>query len=253
MIHRLDPRTKLLATALVFALVLVFNDPRYLAGVLAAVIVAALLAGPAAKTLFRIASGLTPVVLATFVLWPLFVHQGTPLLRWHWLEVTDVGLLYAAAMAERIVVPCLAALLLFITTRRRDVVTGLVRLGLPYQVGFGVTIAFGFIPNLVGIGQTIVQAQRARGLSIGKGGPGTRLRKSASLIVPLLITALASVQNLAFSMDSRGYGARAVRTYLHPLHLSGLDRALLVLEAVLLPLGMVWRLLGHGVVLTGGL
>ena len=192
-------------------------------------------------------------LFATLVLWPLFEQSGNTLLQWRFIRITDIGVLYALAMGQRIVIPSLAALLLFITTRRRDVVSGLVRVGLPYQVGFGITIAFGFIPALVGIGQTIVEAQKARGLSIRQGGISARLRKSVSLIIPLMITAMGAVQNLAFSMDSRGYGANRNRTYLHALSLSFLDRALIGIAAFALIASIGLRLAGYGAVLSGRL
>ena len=251
LIHRLDPRTKLVFVVCVFVLVLVFNDPRYLAVITCGVGLVAALSGSALRKLLGFGAVLLPVLLATIVLWPLFVHQGTPLFEWRFLSVTDIGLLYALAMGQRIVVPCIASLLLFITTRRRDVVTGLVQLGLPYQVGFGITIAFGFIPAMIGIAQTIMQAQQARGLNPFSGGIAARLRNSTSLIVPLLITALSSVQNLAFSMDSRGYGASRQRTYLHALRFSWLDRAVIVGEVACIPVCVGLRLLGHGSILTG--
>ncbi len=251
LIHRLDPRTKLVFVVCVFVLVLVFNDPRYLAAITLCVCLVAALSGPAIRKLLGFTAVLLPVMVATVVLWPLFVHQGTPLVEWRFLTITDVGLLYALAMGQRIVVPCIASLLLFVTTRRRDVVTGLVQLGLPYQVGFGITIAFGFIPAMIGIAQTILQAQQARGLNPFSGGIAARLRNSASLIVPLLITALSSVQNLAFSMDSRGYGASRQRTYLHPLQFARLDYAVILGELASIPVCVGLRLLGHGSILAG--
>ena len=250
-IHRLDPRTKLAGLGLSFVIVLLFNDPRYLAAMLAVTLGAGLLSGPAVRRLFGFSSVLLPVLLATIVMWPLFEQSGRPLLTWHFLRITDIGLLFALAMGQRIIIPSIAALILFITTPRRDVVAGMVAIGLPYQVGFGITIAFGFIPLLVGIGQTIVEAQRARALEIARGSIGARMRKSISLIVPLMITAMGSVQNLAFSMDSRGYGANRKRTALHPLHLAQRDRTLLVLGGVMLVTALALRLTGHGAIIPG--
>ena len=168
-IHRLDPRTKLAWAALVFVLALVFNHPGYLGVVFGVVIVAAILAGRPALQLLGFAYALIPIVLLTIALWPLFERSGTPLFQVGGLPITDNGLMFAVAMGERLLVPILAVLLLFITTRRREIVAGLVKIGLPYQVGFGVTIAFGFLPILAGTGQTIIEAQRARALEDQQG------------------------------------------------------------------------------------
>lgn len=252
-IHRLDPRTKLAGVALSFIFVLIFNDPRYLAIVLGVLLVAGFLTGAASRRVFSIATVLIPVLLFTILLWPLFVPVGTPLFHWRFINITDVGLLFALAMGQRIIIPSLAAIILFVSTPRREIVTGLVKIGLPYQIAFGITIAFGFIPQLIGIGQTIVEAQRARGLEISRGSIGERLNKSISLIVPLMITAMGSIQGLAFSMELRAYGASRQRTYLHPLSFGRQDRVLLCLGGVLLIAALILRLSGHGAILHGRL
>ena len=247
--HALDPRAKMAGVALVFTLVLVFNDPRYLALVLALTLLAALLSGAAARVLLQFLAVLGPVTLLTVGSWPFFVHSGRVVARLGGIAVTDQGLLFALAMGERVLTPVLAALLLFVTSRRRDIVAVLVRIGLPYHAGFGITIAFGFVPILIGTGHTIREAQQARGLQIRRGSILHRLRISASLIVPLVIRAVSSVRDLAFSMEARAYGARPRRTELHTLRLSAADRVILIVAPVVLAVAIALRVTGHGAIL----
>ncbi len=122
-----------------------------------------------------------------------------------------------------------------------------------YQAGFGITIAFGLVPMLVGTAHTIVEAQRARALEINKGSVFARLHKSSSLIVPLMIAAIGSIQNLAFSMDSRAYGASGARTYLHAPQLTTLDRILLISGGLILAAAIALRATGHGAIFPGRL
>jgi energy-coupling factor transport system permease protein len=136
------------------------------------------------------------------------------------------------------------------TTRRRDIIAGLVKIGLPYPAGFGITIAFGLVPMLVGSGQTIVEAQRARALEINKGNILARLRKSASLIVPLMIGAIGSMQNLALSMEARGYGASRARTFLREPKFSTADRVTLAVLCIVLLAVVILRFLGYGALFT---
>jgi energy-coupling factor transport system permease protein len=253
LIYRLDPRTKLAGVALVFLLILTFNDPLYLLTVLICSLVAVASAGRSAFSLVGYAYALIPVLGATVLLWPFFEKSGETVLQFWWIRITDNGLLFAAAMGLRIVVPIVATLGLFLTTRRRDIITGLVRVGLPYQAGFGITIAFGLVPMLVGTAHTIVEAQRARGLDVSSGGIISRLIKSSSLIVPLMIAAIASIQNLALSMDSRAYGASSSRTYLHEPTMSALDRILVCASAAIFVAAVVARLFGYGALFPGRL
>jgi energy-coupling factor transport system permease protein len=249
-LHRLDPRTKLGVVGLTFILILLFNDPRYLGVVLLVAILAALSIGKAVRKLLGFGLALLPVLLATILLWPLFEQAGTTVFEWGWLRVTDLGLLFALAMALRISIPVLATLILFMTTRRRDIIAGLVKIGLPYPAGFGITIAFGLVPMLVGSGQTIVEAQRARALEINKGNILARLRKSASLIVPLMIGAIGSMQNLALSMEARGYGASRARTFLREPKFSTADRVTLAVLCIVLLAVVILRFLGYGALFT---
>jgi len=252
-IYRLDPRTKLAGVGLTFVLILMFNDPRYLAVLLLVVMGSVVSAGRPARALLGFGYTLIPVLLATVVMWPLFERSGAVVLSWGWITVTDKGLLFALAMGLRIIVPIIATLGLFLTTRRRDLITGLVKIGLPYQAGFGITIAFGLVPMLVGTAHTIVEAQRARALEINKGSVFARLRKSSSLIVPLMIAAIGSIQNLAFSMDSRAYGASGARTYLHAPRITTLDRILLISGGLILAAAIALRATGHGAIFPGRL
>lgn len=250
-LHRLDPRVKMVWTVWVFAMVLVFNNPLYLAGVFVLVLAALIVSRASAKRILGSVLVLIPVLLGTIILWPLFINSGTEIFALGPIQVTNEGVLFALAIGLRIITPVLAAILLFLTTKRRDIVTGLVRLGIPYKIGFAITIAFGFIPTLVGIGETILEAQRARALDLERGSIFARLRKYTSIIVPLMISAIGSIQNLAFSMDARAFGAEPRRAYLHQLALSGLGWTLLIVAVITLVVAIVLRLNGYGAVLPG--
>jgi energy-coupling factor transport system permease protein len=249
-LHRLDPRTKLAIAVTALVLALTFNHPLFLLAVLVLIGVLAATARVPIRRLLGFLWVLVPVLLGSLILWPLFETSGRVLFRLGFVHPTDKGVLFALAIALRIIIPVFAILLLFMTTRRRDIVAGTVKLGLPYKAGFGITIAFGLLPSLVGTGQTIMEAQRARALELDRGNPIRRLRKSARVVVPLMMTAIGSIQNLAFSLDSRGYGAQRKRTYLHEPRYSAADAAVLVLLAAILATAITLRVTGHGAVFT---
>lgn len=249
-LHRLDPRTKLAIVVTALALALTFNHPLYLLGVLALIAVLVAAAQIPARRLLGFFWVLAPVLLGSLILWPLFETSGRVLFRLGFVHPTDKGVLFELAITQRIIIPVFAILLLFMTTRRRDIVAGTVKLGLPYKAGFGITIAFGLLPSLVGTGQTIMEAQRARALELDRGNPIRRLRKSARVVVPMMMVAIGSIQNLAFSLDSRGYGAQRTRTYLHEPRYSLPDIAILVLLAAILATAITLRATGHGAIFT---
>ena len=102
-IHRLDPRIKLYIVVLAFFVSVVFNSPWYLGSVFVGTLILALIARVPWPRLKLLLSGLGALVAFSFILWPLFVHEGRILISFWRITITDKGLYYAAAIAFRII------------------------------------------------------------------------------------------------------------------------------------------------------
>jgi energy-coupling factor transport system permease protein len=233
--ERAHPVTKIVA------LVLAFVPPFFCRGPLDAMpyfgvlFLAALLAG-GGTNLKRVGFIMAILFLMSTVLWALFQRGVGPSGSPGILGVTSEGLLYGMAVGLRLNCFVLAAVIFLTCTRIEDFTYGLSRLGVPFVISFTLSLAFRLTPLFMETGQTIVMAQRARGLDLDTGGLIARLRRYAPIIVPILVSGLRRADQLAVALESKGFGNRARRTVLSDYPVTWRDLVLLlgVLAAIFL-------------------
>jgi energy-coupling factor transport system permease protein len=200
-LHRLHPVTKLLALLGLVVAAFVVDRPVLLLALglpLAALLV---LAG-GAPHLRRFAPALVLIFAVTAVVWTFF--YGAP--------TREQGFRYGLSMGIRLATFLVTGLLFLTTTRMEEVAYGLRRLGMPYLVGFTLTLSFRLVPVFFESAVTIVQAQRCRGLDLRRGGWLTRLRRFAPVIVPVFIGALRRADRMAMALELRGFNSGRPRT-----------------------------------------
>ncbi len=183
-IHRLDPRTKIIGTLIVFTICLCFNDPLYMAGVSVGILVA----GISAKALlnfWRLRFILVLLILFSVLMWPFFVKGPTSLWAWGPLHVSRESILYGIAVGLRLASFVGAGLILLSTTRNEELTNGLIRMGLPHPVAFALSTSLRLLPTFAGAGATIIQAQVSRGLDLESGNIFSRIKKFIPQAVPL--------------------------------------------------------------------
>ena len=240
-IHRLDPRTKLLAVILY--IVALFNAQ----GVVTYAIVAALLALCIiiSRVPFRsLTRGLKPiwVIVAFTAIMNLFFTSGTPLgTGWLLSHISQEGLRSAIFMVLRIVMLIMGTFLLTYTTSPISLTDGLEsllsplkKLRLPvHELAMMMSIALRFIPTLIEETDKIMSAQRARGADFESGNLMQRAKAMIPLLVPLFISAFRRADELAVAMECRCYHGGEGRTRLRQLKYSGNDWAALILFLVI--------------------
>src|SRR5579859_237758 len=256
-IHRLDPRTKILATLVLAVVVFVAHTFAALlayAALLAAIVLAARI--PPGYVL----RGLRPVfwLLAfTVVLQIVFgppgghavFHRGPIVIT---RENLSLGFFYGARLALLIV----ATSLMTFTTSPVELTDGLERLlrpfrriGVPaHELALMMTIALRFIPTLIEETDKIMKAQMARGAEFTQGSIVRRARALVPLLVPLFVGAFRRAEALALAMEARCYRGGDGRTRMTELVLRPRDYtafAVLAVVAGLLvvphpPLGLPW-------------
>ena len=202
-LHRLHPVTKLgLLVAFVVAAFLVDRPlcQLPLAGAIATLVVRA----HGLPNVRRLWFMFVLVFGFTLVVWTFF-FQGV-------LAPTAAGFLYGLSTAIRLDTFLAAGILFLTTTRVEEVAYGLGRLGLPYTVGFTLTLAFRLVPAFFDAAVSVVQAQRCRGLEFGRGGLAARLRRYVPVIVPVLIGALRRADRMAMALELRGFNSGRPRT-----------------------------------------
>lgn len=248
-IHRLDPRAKVFGLVAVFALLLCFNHPAYVAGLTLAVLALAM-AAHALPNLGRLRALFLVLFLFSAALWPVFTRGQTELARFGPIVLTRESLLYGLAVGLRLDAMVAAGLIFLSTTRVEEFTAALRRLGVPFPVSFAFSLAFRFVPTFADSAYTIIQAQQSRGLDLESGNLLSRIRGHVPLLVPAIIGAVRSTDLLAMALESRGFGASTPRTDYLQLRARTADVVIvgLLLAAVIAALG--WRLSGHGAVLS---
>lgn len=223
-LHRLDPRTKLVGTMVfIISLFLFRSFPCYL---LAALFLAAVIRISRVPFRFMV-KGLKAilVLLMITVVFNLFLTPGREIFHIWKLKVTYEGLLQAVFMAIRLTFLIIGSSVLTLTTTPNNLTDGLEkglgflnRVHVPvHEVAMMMSIALRFIPILLEETDKIMKAQQARGADFETGGLVQRAKNLVPLLVPLFISAFRRANDLAMAMEARGYRGGAGRTKMKPL------------------------------------
>lgn len=239
-LHRLDPRVKLVSTLLYLISLFLFKS---IAGYLAA---AVFLVGiiRASRVPFRyIVKGLKPIVMLLMitVVFNLFLQKdGEVLLRIWKLSVTTVGLRNAVYMAVRLIYLIIGSSLMTFTTTPNELTDGIEALLHPlnkvhvpvHEVSMMMSIALRFIPILLEETDKIMKAQQARGADFESGNMIQRAKSMIPILVPLFVSAFRRAYDLAMAMEARCYRGGEGRTKMKPLKYQSRDRTAYVTMVV---------------------
>ncbi len=244
-LHRLDARTKVMSLLGLFVVALAFSDPRYLIVPIALV----LLVTGSARALVNVRKVwilLTLLFLYCVLLWPFFVTGETPLFTVGGWVLTWEGAGFGLAMGLRLDLMLLGGILLLSTTTIEEFTLALQHLGLPASMSFALSLAFRWVPSLIGSAGLIVQAQRARGLDLTAGNLLARLRRYPPLLVPLIGHQLRQTRLLAMALESKGFGPSVRRHGLLEFRMRVPDWVTVILVWLLAMFSLWLRWNGYG-------
>jgi energy-coupling factor transport system permease protein len=111
----------------------------------------------------------------------------------------------------------------FMTTSADDLGLALEQIHVPYSISFTFTTAVRLVPTMALDAQTVVDAQRSRGLELDKGNFMKRVRNYIPILIPLIISAIRRSVELAEALESRAFGASEKRTAIVTLKLQFAD------------------------------
>lgn len=229
-VHRLDPRIKMLLTfAYIVVLFIGTNPLGLLLSVLVVVLVYALAKIPM-RMVWRSMKPLLPILAFSAIL-NLFLYTGTPLVSFWVFTITKEGLYQAVIMSIRIICLIAGTGLLTYTTSPIALTDAIERLLSPlarfrfpaHELAMMMTIALRFIPTLIEETDKIMSAQKARGAELDSGGLVKRVKALIPVLIPLFLSAFRRADELAMAMESRCYHGGEGRTRLRRLHVTGAD------------------------------
>lgn len=249
MIHRLDPRAKILAaTFLILAISFNTSIVANLIFLVITLVIAKLSRIEFRYILRRLLLGL-PILIFIFVMQFLFLGRVEPsgqiYFEWGWFRLTRYGLQTMAISGIRIISFIFLTSLVTMTATTTELTHGVERIlhpfrrfGLPaHELALILTIALRFVPTLAEEAERILKAQASRGADISRRRiwrPDRAARAYLPLIVPLFLGAFRRAEDLVYAMEARCYIGGEGRTNFVVLHSNWRDYTAVVLSFLLL-------------------
>lgn len=233
LIHRLDPRTKIILATLFIVAVFVANNPISFLLLLATTVILIAISRISFKVILKSIKPIVFILIFTAILNILMTKgAGEPLLSFWIISIYTEGIARAVMMALRVIILIVgSSILLTYTTSPISLTDGLESLLSPLKVvklpvhtfAMMMSIALRFIPTLVEETEKIMNAQKSRGADFTTGSLAQRAKALIPLLVPLFVSSFKRAEELATAMECRCYRGDKNRTKLVKLEYRGLD------------------------------
>ena len=224
LVHRLDPRTKLVGTLIYIITIFMFRDPKIYIPVLLFLIFTVKLSKVPARYILR---GLKPIWILLFItaFFNVFLTKGEVIFSFWRLSVTKEGLFNGFFLCARLALLVTGSSVMTLTTTPTELTDGLEsllkflkKIRVPvHEIAMMMSIALRFIPILMEELDKIMKAQMARGASFDSGNIIKKVKAMVPLIIPLFISAFRRANDLALAMEARCYRGGEGRTKMKPL------------------------------------
>lgn len=223
-IHRMDPRTKLMGVLVyIISLFLIKNPVWYLLS-LAVMLILYKISKVPFGYLLRGLKGILLLLFFTFLFRMLYT-PGDVIGSFWIFSITRQGIVKAIQMTARIALMITGASLLSYTSTPKELADGLEKafskvgkLGIPiHEMSVIVMIAFRFIPIMLDELNLLMDAQAARGAKFGEGSIIEKCKGVLTLLLPLFLTTVRRSSDLAMAMEARGYTGSAETSRMYPL------------------------------------
>jgi energy-coupling factor transport system permease protein len=233
-IHVLDPRVKFLYVSVIFAVAVLFNQMLPLLVLFIAQIPFVIVAGVQREWIRSMkGSAIFSIIIFSTNLLSLYFYGSYESLEW----LVERSL----AMTLRFIVLIESFSIFFLTTSPDHLGLALEQSGIPYEFCFAFTTAIRFVPVLAEEAQTIMDAQKSRGLELEKGNFIGRIKNYIPILIPLIVSAIRRSLELAEAMESRAWGAIKKRTNLYVLKMKRGDYLLIAISTAILAFAIyVW-------------
>ena len=240
-VHRLDPRSKLVAMILLIMIVFWANNP--ITNLILFVVTGIFVALSEVPLSFFI-KGLRSMffLIAFTTLFQLFfISGGQVLFEMGFIKITSYGIEQAGIIFCRFVLIIFFSTLLTLTTMPLSLATAvesllgpLKRFKIPvHEIGLMLSMSLRFVPTLMDDTIRIMNAQKARGVDFGEGNVIQKVKAMIPILIPLFATSLKRADSLATAMEARGYQGGNGRSQYRQLNWMNRDSIALLFVCVL--------------------
>lgn len=221
-IHVMDPRAKFIMIMVVFVISLLFTNVLILAIILLAQIPLIWLG----KSIRRWGGSMKGGILLAGLIFFMNLLTGSTFT-------------YSLAMTIRFLALLSSFSIFFMTTSPDDLGLALEQAHVPYSLCFTFTTAVRLVPTMAVDAQTVIDAQRSRGLELDRGNLLKRIRNYIPILIPLIVSAIRRSIELAEALESRAFALVSKRQSLIVLRMKRSDYLVTLVSVLLLSLA-VW-------------
>jgi energy-coupling factor transport system permease protein len=257
-VHRLDPRVRMLWWLSINITLTTWNDPLFLFLLLMSVFIYGRIAGISIKQSLRNLLPVLPFVLfvlianiafwrppqpATAHLIGYLVRPGTPVI--HAIPFYWETIVFSIGTMLRLLVLIASTLTLIKTVSPSEMALAATRMGVPPEIGMALSMTIAYIPVVVGQLISVMEAQQSRAWKVKTSNPIARFRAYASISIPTFFRSFQAAEAMAAAMISRGFGYDIDhRTELEPTKFERRDWAMTIVFAAFLVGGFLLGFLG---------
>lgn len=249
LIHRLDPRAKLIAMIIMIVSIFVPKNPLVFIPIGIFIILVLFIAKLNFKYILSAIKPMTFMMVFLLVINVLTIKTGDLLFSYKTLEIYSDAVNNTLFVVIRLLLMIMLTTSLTATTKPLDLTLGIEHLLKPlllvhfpvHEVAMMISIALRFIPTIIEETFRIMNAQKSRGVDFENGRLAEKINAILSLIIPLFSVAFERAYELADAMEARGYVPGAQRTRYHILKLKFVDIIYVLLCLAMMGLSIASR------------
>ena len=239
---RLHPFAKMLYIAAAISVPIIMGT-LWMFGVFIAVSLGLLISGKIMKKVFPLIAFSFTIIITGFLIHGLFNRENQNVLAALGpLKFYKEGLLYASRIGLNILNMLLAFAMFVLTTKPAALVEDLEQAGFSPRFGYMISSVFQIIPQMMGTMNTIMDAQRSRGMET-EGSLFVRAKAFIPLISPVVSSSLINTRERAIALEVRGFDSKTKKTFLNDHKIKGRDRAFMIVMVLLIAGAVVWRVM----------
>ena len=241
-IHRLDPRVKLLGTLIYVISLFIANSPIGYGVAVIFLIACIAMSKVPVKYMLKGLKSIVFVLVFSAMFIVLFTSGEHIIYKYGIIKISREGIFNAVEMIVRLILLLVGSSVMTLTTTPTDLADGLEKafgflkvIKVPvHEMAMMISIAFRFIPILIEETDKIMKAQIARGADFESGGLIKKAKSLIPLLVPLLISAIKRALDLATAMEARCYNGGEGRTKMKPLRYKKYDYVAYAVQGIYL-------------------
>ena len=212
-VHRLDPRSKLLSMMLLILIVFWANNSITNLILFIATGIFIALSGVSISFFIQGLKSMFFLIAFTTLFQFFFISSGNVIFEFWFVRITDYALQQAGIIFCRFILIIFFSTLLTLTTMPLSLASAVEGLLSPlkkvkvpvHEIGLMLSMSLRFVPTLMDDTTRIMNAQKARGVDFDEGSIVQKVKALIPILIPLFATSLKRADSLAIAMEVRGY------------------------------------------------